>query len=168
MLVAAIAVVFFILFKVHQRQKKEKEKHLLRHFNNLGADAGLRFSAQELMRHTLIGIDGMQGKLIYLDEDLEGWLTSGVIDLQEVKNCTLVKTFGSDAQANTSPFINRVSLQFQFKDNRSAAAIVFYDHIRNNIYEYQGAEQKARHWEQMLCKLLRSPYSETRFINHKT
>ncbi|HJW17569.1 MAG TPA: hypothetical protein VJ499_10635, partial [Flavisolibacter sp.] len=114
-------------------------------------------SSQEVSNSRIIGIDGITRKLLVV-EYREEKITDTLIELEEVKKCTLKKNYNQVAVSHggnkPESFLQSITLEFLFWKNRAPFEISFYDNITNHIYEMSELELKARDWEKMITKLL--------------
>jgi hypothetical protein len=158
----AVAAICFLLITVHNKHKREATAKLLNHFSELGTAHHLSFSGQELLRHCVVGLDGLNRKVLVVTNE-ESHYHSFLIDLNEVKNCTVKKIYGTAKDPSEEPFLVKIVLQLE-RQGKAPAEIVFYRHFENHIYEAQELEQKAGHWKSILSKL-QAPASNPVF-NH--
>lgn len=155
-LIGSVAVVCFLLISIHNKHKREAMNNLLKHFSRLGAENGLNFSSQELLKNSILGLDGVHRKILVVtkEENLTG---SFIIDLNQVKNCTVKKVYGTInvgdlKKGKLDQYLERIILHFEM-NGKPSVEIIFYKHFDNHVYETQELEQKARHWETILSKM---------------
>lgn len=160
-LVAAIVVGFIIavcllLIGIHNKHKREAMNNILKHFSQLGTENNLSFSSQELLHHCVLGLDGVNRKILVVtkEESSYGWF---IIDLNEVKNCSVKKSYGTIKVGDLKDHkleqhLEKIVLHFELY-RKPSVEIVFYKNFDNHIYETQELEQKARHWEAILSKM---------------
>jgi hypothetical protein len=136
---------------------------LLKHFSLLGAQNGLSFSAQEILNNCVLGLDGVHRKILVVTRE-DDYYGSFIINLNEVRNCTVKKIYGT-IRANDlkdhklEQYLEKIVLHFDLHE-RPSVEIVFYKNFENHIYETQELEQKAKHWEAILSKM-RTPLKKT-------
>ena len=87
--------------------------------------------------------------------------TKTLIDLQELKSCSLKKEYGAIKtgdlkERKLEQLLNKISLQFEFRDNKEPMEVQFYDHSESDNLKVSELELKARHWGIMLSKMLRN------------
>jgi hypothetical protein len=169
-LVAAILVGFLVLFIVlftmnENRKKRNRRNQFLTHFSELASLNSLTFSKQEILKDVAIGLDGLNHKLLVVNRDGENTFSHYLVYLNDVKSCSVKKQYGTVGAAGSKknelePFLEKVVLQFHFKNSREPAEVAFYQHISSDIYEMKDMSEKARQWEVTLSKLLKSPLKE--------
>ncbi|MDQ3846531.1 MAG: hypothetical protein M3342_21355 [Bacteroidota bacterium] len=156
--VLGIAVVLFLLVFLHSRENKKRMGKMLRRLSELGSEHNLSFTGQEVLRNWLIGVDGIKGKLLFLENDGadSNWT---IIDLTEAKSCRVRKvvshkTNGDSSAKGMETYLHAIVLEFDFKNSDYTIALPFYKLISNSIQEAQELEAKARNWESILLKMM--------------
>jgi hypothetical protein len=138
-----------LLARYHQLRRKRR-KGLLRRLSRLGSQHALRFSSQERLKQYLLGLDGIGRRLLVLrHDDMGNMLHWQVIDLQDVNRCSVQTQYGSYESR-----LQRIALRFE-RVGLPLCDIVFYQHAVNDPHEAPELEQRARHWEVMLTKMLK-------------
>ena len=155
--VASIIAIFIILVKMSKKQEKKRLAKMRHHFSQLGSEHHLSFTSQEVLRDRMIGFDGLNRKLLILEETKDHY-AENIIDLTEVKNCSVKKAYsnvmaGSVPQRNMDDFLQQIALEFVLKNN-TVVEFPFYKNTAHSIYEIKELEAKAKHWESMLSKLI--------------
>jgi hypothetical protein len=153
--VIGISTIFIYMHNQHLKKKKEK---LLFCLNKIGSQHALSFSSQEELLDIVIGLDGLQRKLLIVEEN-NGRYDWNIIDLEEVENCAVKKVYDSiDAgglkRKLVEEYLRTIVLQFNFKNGKPPFDITFYKNIINNIHEMSELENRARKWQEMLSKML--------------
>ena len=69
--IAAVTIIFVAFSVINKRNIKKKEDKLLAQFSHAGSSNGLSFSSQEILRNKIIGLDGIQRKLVMVNEKEE-------------------------------------------------------------------------------------------------
>lgn len=164
--VAAIIIgftigIFMLLVKVYNNQKQKIMSHLFNRFSQKGTENNLSFSSQEMLEHCAFGIDGLKRKILIMTKVQDQYNTK-VISLDEVRACSVKKTFDSIDAGNLKnrkleQHLRKMVLHFEFINNKLPMEILFFDNTEHNIYQLSQMEQKAKHWQAMLSKLI---YSE--------
>ncbi len=154
--IGSVAVVCFLLISIHNKHKREAMNNLLKHFSQLGTENGLNFSSQELLKNCILGLDGVHRKILVVTKE-EDFTGSFIIDLNQVKNCTVKKIYGminvGDLKNHKlDQYLEKIILHFELH-GKPSVEIVFYKHFDNHVYETLELEQKARHWETILSKM---------------
>ena len=165
-LVGTVIAICLLLIAIANKQKIKTMNQLLDRFSRLGTTHNLCFSSQEVLNKSVIGIDGIRRKVLVLTQVDDTSFTDRMLDLEEVKSCTLKKHYvninaGDAKNKRLEAHLETVSLQFGFFDEKDRFEIVFYNHIDNNIYQLPGIEEKANHWQQIFTKMLGKPLQKT-------
>ena len=134
----------------------EKEK-LLFYLSKIGSQHRLCFTSQEELLNIVIGLDGLQRKLLTAEEN-NGRYDWNIIDLDEVENCSVKKVYDSIKAGGLIrkwivEYLRTVALRFHFKNDKPSFDLIFYENTVNNIYEMSELESKARKWQAMLSKM---------------
>jgi len=159
LLSAAAFLCYCLLTAIRNRQKQRKMKRLLDYFSRLGSKYNLSFSSQEVLRNCIIGLDGVQRKLLVLNGINNGVLTEQVIDLNEVTNCSVKKQYGH-IQVNglrkrrLEQYLEKMTLHFKFLLDKPPADVQFFKQAEDNISELSELENKAEKWKVILSKML--------------
>jgi hypothetical protein len=157
-LVGTVAAVCYLLVSLDKKQKRIAMNKLLHTFHLIGSQHNLRFSSQEVLKDAVIGLDGVNRKLLLLERAADGAVHSHVLDLADVKSCTVKKEYGAinggDLKAKKlEQYLHRITLQFLLL-GKPAVEFVFYKHVDNHINEMAELEHKAKHWEAILSKMV--------------
>jgi hypothetical protein len=156
-ILGAIAAIFFFLIRINNKQNREAMKKLLNYFSQSGTASGLVFSSQEVLKECVFGIDGTHRKVLVVNRE-HGQLSSFIIDLRQVKNCSVKKIYGTiqagDLNSNKlDHFLEKIILQFE-SDHAGAAEISFYRHSSNHVFDTLEMEKKAKEWQAILSKMI--------------
>jgi hypothetical protein len=133
-------------------------KQLLDYFSRLGTKYNLNFSGQEILKDHILGLDGIQRKLLVLSGIHSGHLHDCIIDLNEVRNCSLKKYYGRILanelrSKKLEQYLEKIWLHIDFNTGQQGADILFYKQADQPIDELPNLEQKARRWKDLLSKL---------------
>ena len=158
-LILIIISICLILVSINNKDRRKTTSELLNHFNKLGTENNLSFSSEEILQDCIIGLDGIQRKLLILKKIDEGKHDSLVVDLNDVKSCSKKKIYrsiniGTEKREKFENQIDKIVLVFDFIDDRQPIHISFFDPVTNHIFAMQELEQKAKNWETILTKLL--------------
>jgi hypothetical protein len=156
-IVGSIVAICLLLIGIHNKHKREAMNNILKHFSQLGTENNLSFSSQEILNHCVLGLDGVNRKILVVTRE-DNFYGSFIIDLNEVKNCTVKKIYGTIKPGDLKDhkieqYLEKIVLHFEL-NSKPPVEIVFYKNFDNHIYEIQELEQKAKHWETILSKML--------------
>jgi hypothetical protein len=113
------------------------------------------FSSQEIVNNRVIGLDGTNRKVLILTQIDTASFDHYVVNLDEVKDCTVKKHYGNIRYGGSKEtYLESVSLHFNFHNKKEPIDMPFYEHIENNIYHAEDFEQRAGHWKEVLTKML--------------
>jgi hypothetical protein len=155
-IIGSVAGICFLLIRINNKSNREAMNKLLKYFSQLGTENDLNFSSQELLKDCVLGLDGVQGKILVVQRE-DGFFGSFIVNLRQVKNCSVKKIFrsinaGDLKKAKLEQFLERIVLHFDLNDN-STAEVVFYKHFDNHPMEVIELEQKAKKWDAILSKM---------------
>lgn len=155
-LVGTLAAICLLLIFVDRNQKRKQVKERIYRLTELGTEYNLVLSSQELFNDGIIGLDGINRKLLVLKESPAGH-TNQVVDLNEVKSCSLKKSYGAIYAGNgkSEQYLEAIALQFDFDAEKQPVEIPFYRHIYNPVDQLAEREQRASYWETILSKMLK-------------
>ncbi len=157
-LISIIISICLILVSINNKHRKKAVYELLNRFSKLGTENNLSFSSQEILENCIIGLDGVQRKLLILKKiDSDGY-DSIILDLNEVKNCSKKKIYrrvniGTSKKERFENHIDKIVLELDFIDNRQSVQILFFEPITNHILAMSELEQKAKKWERILSQI---------------
>jgi hypothetical protein len=157
-LIAVVTSISLALVTISNRQRKKKTEKLLNWFSELGTLNNLSFTSQELLHNSIIGLDGLNKKLLILENHSEehSWC---VINLEEVETCNVKRLYqttnaGSLKKPVMEEHLQKIVLRFGMKDGKTTTDVPFFAFSGNHITEIADLEQKAKHWETILCKMI--------------
>ena len=158
-LISVIISICLILVSINNKHRQKTTTELLNHFSNLGIEKNLSFSSQEILENCIIGLDGIQRKLLILNKINEDKYDSRLLDLNEVKTCFKKKIYrsvniGTKKKEKFENQIDKIVLAFEFVDDRQPIHILFFEPIMNHILTMSELEQKAKNWETILSQIL--------------
>lgn len=153
--VIGVSTIFIYMQNQHLKKKKEK---LLFCLHKIGSQDKLSFTSQEELLNIVIGLDGLQRKLLIVEENNGGY-NWNIIDLEEVENCSVKKVYdsieaGGLKRKRIEGYLRTIVLQLNFKNRKPPFDVQFYKNIINSIYEMSGLENRARMWQEMISKML--------------
>lgn len=157
-IIAFIAAVSLLLISINNKQKRIAMKQLLQRFHQLGSDHNVTFSSQEMLKDSLMGLDGLRRKLLIVRKDGHQF-QSLVLNLDEVKTCSVKKQYGTifsgDMPTNKlDQYLEQIILHFELHPDQPPVEVLFYHHYLNHVFEIAELERKARHWEAILSKIV--------------
>jgi hypothetical protein len=131
-------------------------KKILKYFSQLGEENELDFSSQEILKNCVLGLDGIRRKILVVQRE-DGFFGSFIIDLQDVKYCTVKKIYGKIEvgdlkKGKLEQHLEKIVLHFDL-NNHSSAEIVFYKRFENHPLEAPELEQKVKNWDGILSKM---------------
>jgi len=157
--ISIITGICLILVSINNKQRKKTGTELLNHFSKLATENNLSFSSQEILENCIIGLDGVQRKLLILKKiDKDGY-DSILLDLNEVKTCSQKKIYtriniGTSKKEKFENHLDKIVLEFDFIDNRQPVQILFYEPITNHLFAMSELEHKAKKWETILSQIV--------------
>lgn len=135
---------------------------LLHQFSELGSHYNLTFSSQEILHDCIIGLDGVNRKILVTRSAEDVISHSEMIALSDVKSCSVIRQYGTIKSGELrvkklETYLERVALHFEREGNQPSIEIPFYQHRKNGLHELERLEKKARHWEMLLSKMIHVP-----------
>ena len=155
-LVGSVVAICIFLISIHNKHKREAMNRLLNQFSQAGTQNNLSFSSQEVLNNCILGLDGVNRKFLVVTKQDHDY-TALIIDLKDVKNCTVKKMFGTikaDAynEGKLEQYLEQIVLHFDL-GGKPPVEIVFYKNFENHVYETMELEHKARRWEAIISKM---------------
>ncbi len=144
----------------NHKNPRHMKRFLLR-FRELGTRYRLQFSSQEFLPAAALGLDGVHRKLLILLPGGSEGVQSHLIDLDEVRSCSVRKRYGSIRASGLrnrrlEQFLDRITLRFVLH-NGEPVEVPFFAGEREPGLPLRALEQKAHFWEILLSKMLRQP-----------
>lgn len=158
-LLSFVFVVSFLFVWTSKRQAKKRTSQLLHRFSTLGTENNLSFSSQEIFRSKVIGVDGVQRKILVLEHLENNAFDWYFIDLKEVQSCKITTQYATPpvptaASGNLNETVAFIGLEFRHRQSGHVVSLPFYQHLGNSVYELSALKAKAKDWESMLSKML--------------
>ncbi len=105
--------------------------------SKLGSVFNLSFSSQEMLEEKIFGVDGIQRKVLVVEEK-NGLNSSYIIELDKVKSISVKSVYASNMPdklrtKRLQEFLKTMHLQFEFDDGREAIALSFFESQKHNI-----------------------------------
>jgi len=157
-LISVITGICLVLVSMNNKHRKKTASGLLNHFSKLGTENKLSFSSQEILENCIIGLDGIQRKLLILKKIDKDEYDSILLDLNEVKRCSKKNIYsrvniGTNKKERFENHLDKIVLEFDFIDNRQPVQILFFEPITNHVFAMSELEQKAKKWETILSQI---------------
>ncbi len=158
-LVAIITALVGVLASISRREKRKRTIELLDQFKRIGIAKYLSFSSQEILENSVIGLDGIKRKLLVVRKSEDGRFNFLLIDLNQLKNCSMQKFYriinmGTTKKEEYEKHIDKIVLHIELF-NGAPADLVCFELIRDPVTRMHELEEKAAKWERMLSKLIR-------------
>ena len=157
-LISVITGICLILVSINNKHRQKTASELLNHFSKLGTENNLSFSSEEILENGIIGLDGIQRKLLILKKIDKDEYDSILLDLNEVKKCSKKNIYtrvniGTNKKERFENHLDKIVLDFDFIDNRQPVQILFFEPITNHVFAMLELEQKAKKWETILSQI---------------
>jgi len=157
-LISVITGICLILVSINNKHRRKTASELLNHFSKLGTENKLSFSSQEILENCIIGLDGIQRKLLILKKIDQDEYDSILLDLNEVKKCSKKNIYtrvniGTSKKERFENHLDKIVLDFDFIDNRQPVQILFFEPITNHVFAMSELDQKAKKWETILSQI---------------
>lgn len=158
-LIAGIAI-FLVLLASNERKKTKKNLNLLLiQFSQAAIRHNLFVSKQEIINDSIIGLDGVNRKLLVVYKNDDNIYDEVIINLEEVKQITVesvsaILDAGYSKNTRDNQLLEKIVLRFLFNSDKAAYDFPFYTY-KDSIYKLQELQQKARQWEASFKPLLR-------------
>jgi hypothetical protein len=154
----AIIAICLLLVRTEQKQKRKAMNRILSRVNSLESKYNLGFSSQEILKNCVIGMDGLRRKILVINSDENTAPSFVLIDLNEVKCCSVKKQYGTiqGGALKKKPleqYLQSIELHFELANDKPPVDVLLYDHRRNNVSEIRKLEEKARRWETLISKM---------------
>ena len=158
-LIGIIVSISFLLIYIDKHSKRKRMNHLTNRFSELGSRYQVNFTSQAILKDEILGIDGVQRKLLILNTTDKNEMPHELIDLDELRHCSVKKLYGSINNGDLKnkkleQYLEKIVLCFEFHMKKPAIEVSFYNHLKNHLFEIPELEQKAKDWESFLSKML--------------
>jgi hypothetical protein len=155
LMLSASCAIILTVFATRRHRKRSREEKLLLRFSQVGTENNLSFTSQELLYNSIIGLDGLKRKLLFLQET-NGIYHPLIIDLNTVNHCAVIlkyRGFRLARNRNAGVYFEKLSLRFQTNDNQLIET-PFYAYPGIKLSVRRQLEQRARHWQTILSKMI--------------
>jgi hypothetical protein len=152
-LIIVIGIVAFMALVswIFQYRKKEKNKKLLRSFDELVGQHRLLIDKRQTLNKNIIGIDRENLKLLFID-NTKPQAKNHLVALNDLASCRLVKN-----RNKQNGYISSIALHFTFKQkNKPAIILPVYNELKDDLYKMMRLSKKATYWEKTI-NLFREP-----------
>jgi hypothetical protein len=165
-LILFIATVVLMLIWINNRKRKKTTLALLNQFTGKAMESNLSFSSQEILDEALIGLDGIQRKLLVIKKTGDDKYDTQLIDLKEVRKCSRRKIYQSikvedGKKAGLQSEIEKIVLEFEYFNGRSPTQIIFFEPVNLHILAMPELDEKAKKWEGILSQLISTEQRKT-------
>ena len=135
-------------------------RELFKYLSTLGSKMNLNFSSCEFLKDVLIGFDTEKRKLLVVRGLYQDNRNEILIDLDEVKSCSLKKVYGPIKAGDLKrrrldQLLEEISLHFEFRGDKAALEVPFYEYSENETSNRIELANKARNWVLKLSDMLR-------------
>lgn len=156
-----VLVLFAFLVYFAKKRKRHQAKLLLSRLSKLAEEQGLVLSSQDVFSRVAIGLDGIHRKLLVAERVGDHVAETFVIDLHEVRSCSVIKKYRSDIspifQLYPAGILETVSLRFDWTNEKPSTCVNLYSHLHDHQFVAAGLERRAEDWKAVLSKLRRPP-----------
>jgi hypothetical protein len=161
-LLGFIVLVTLLFTTIEKRKKRASMNQFLNRFIELGSLNNLTFSSQEILKDAAIGLDGIHRRLLVLYGNHETTFRHRLFHLSDVATCSVKKQYATvnapGSKNNTvDQYLEKIMLRFEMKSGEEPVEVNFYHHVTCDVYEIKDMAEKAKHWEAILSKMLKSP-----------
>lgn len=153
-----LAAAGLVITSMQFKRKQKGKGRLLQQFRRLAETYKISLSAQEVLDDAIIGLDGIQRKLLIVKRREGSTAVSKLIDLDDVKEFVLTKQYNVSGRWVKNPiatekYLEKLILNIFLEDGRRER-VCFYNYSSTPVMDLTSLANKARHWEIMLSKLL--------------
>lgn len=152
-LIIIIGILMFmaLISWIFQYRKKEKNKKLLREFDELVKQHNLVIDKRQTLNRNIIGIDRENLQLIFIDNTKQQ-PENHLVALNDLASCRLVRK-----RNKGNGYIASIALHFTFKQkNKPAIILPVYNELKDDLYKMMRLSKKATYWEKTI-NLFREP-----------
>jgi hypothetical protein len=157
-IIGVLAAIIFLLVSINNKHQKRKRNRLLDQFSQAASENNLSLSNQQVLPDAILGLDVMNRKLLVLESEDDAYKGT-IINLDEVKSCSVKRQYlttnaGTLKNRLMEEHLQKLVLEFSFKDEKRKIEIPFFHFNRNHIYQLKELEQKAKYWEDSLSQFI--------------
>lgn len=158
-LIAATYLMYLLLVCKNGKDMYNKTSDILTRFCRLGIEHNISISGQEVLNDCIIGMDGINRKLLVIKRgDLNHYYNWYIIDLDEITNCSVKKTYRSimagELKGRTiEEYLEQIDLRLELLNKKEPVEIPFYRHTSHQGIQITELDRKAKKWQIMLSKM---------------
>lgn len=158
LLAGVLLLPILLLYFVDKKQKRLEKEKFCQHLAQAAQLHQLSFTSQEEVGNLVFGLDGLKRKMAVVEKRSAVTYSIRLIDLNEIRSCVVNKQcvtfpdtdFGG-ARVATEPSVITLTI---YLNNQPPFEMVFYSDEDNQRRNAALLERKARHWEQLLLKMV--------------
>jgi hypothetical protein len=156
-LVSSVVALVWIFIKFNARKTRREEQAYFDHFNRIASEHNIRFTKHEKFSNKIIGLDQLKKTLVIFE--FENQDNPILINLSDIRSCTLVKEYGHiNAGNENKPKLERytqsIDLTFTFKNKSESITVTLYENHVNAIDQMLSLEASGKDWESSLSQLI--------------
>ena len=126
--------------------------------SELGSELGLSFSSHLELADKVIGLDGIQRKILVCEFKDEQNVYQ-IIPLDKVKSISVKRTYsgikpGELNERRFEEFIKSIDLKFECSDEDGAISLPFYEEETDDAADLAQLESKVKNWQLVLSKMI--------------
>lgn len=165
-LITMFLFIFLLLTLKNDNNMRNRTTDLLVQFSKQGIENNVSFSSQEILNDCVIGFDGKHRKLLILKQSNPSEYDWQIIDLDDILNCFIKKTYrsikaGVLKKRRIEDYLETINLRLEFPDCREPIEIPFYEHASHKGRKISELDKRAKSWQIMLSKMLKSQLKKT-------
>ena len=164
-LILIVVVICLALVSINNKHREKAAGELLARFQKLEQENGLTLASREILENFIISLDKEHLKVLFLKKTDDGY-DSLLIDLKQVKSFSKRKIYrsaniGTVKREKIETHVDKIVLEFHFKDMRDPVQALFYESDKNHSFEMSELESLARDWEVILTKTINKGVKKT-------
>jgi len=165
-LISFITVVVLVLIRINNRDRKQVALDLLSKFRDKAVENDLSISSQEVVGNMLIGLDGIQRKLLIIKKLAPDKYASQIIHLNAVKSCSKKPIYknvnvGDHKGTRLEKQVEKIALEFEYIDAATSTEVISFEILSNHMLTMSQLNEKVSKWERMISKLLSNEFKKS-------
>jgi hypothetical protein len=158
-LVASVVALVWIFIKFNARKTRREEQAFFDHFNRIASENNIKYTKHEKFSNKIIGLDQLKKTLVIFEFEHQD--NPILINLSDLRSCTLVKEYGHINTGNeTKPKLERytqsIDLVFTFKNKSESIIVTLYENHMNGIDQMLSLEASGKEWETIISQSIPS------------